>query len=151
MRVRRHSIPRNNPKVILKNRYYWPNASDEAKSGAVMQRNDDLIREILFAMEADDSWVYYFPVDHGNEDAMKHYHALLLEDAGLLAYVGGSDEALRLTSQGHDFINLVRDDGVWKKVKEGAAKAKGASISLLISVAEAYAKQKVTEVTGLPL
>ena len=36
-----------------------------------------------------------------------------------------SDSAYRLTSQGHDFIEAIRDKGIWEKTKEAVAETGG--------------------------
>jgi hypothetical protein len=91
-----------------------------------MKRDMELIRELLLAIEA-------FPTGHGEElelagrsETEVGYHLNLLLQAG---YIEGHDVTThghdgpqvlpsRMTWEGHDFLDAIRDDGVWKKVQE---------------------------------
>ncbi len=75
------------------------------------------------------------------------YHMYLMADEGLLVGVGAG--TFRLTSYGHNYLDAIRDDTIWKKTKEGAAQIGGASLSVLFDIASAYVKQKVTEKLGI--
>jgi hypothetical protein len=56
-----------------------------------------------------------------------------------------------LTWAGHDFLDSVRDDGVWRKTKSGAEAAGGFTIDLLAGLAKAILKAKIKELSGLDL
>lgn len=92
------------------------------------------------------------------------FHMRLLDDEGLISRIDGqpgfgfytsSDQPayavvpLRLTSQGHSFIEALRKKEVWNAVKENF---KEASISTLVEasqgLAQGYLKQKVKQLTG---
>ena len=45
----------------------------------------------------------------------KWYYVQLMYDAGYITEE--SNEVYRLTSQGHDFIESIRDEGIWNKTK----------------------------------
>lgn len=92
------------------------------------------------------------------------FHMRLLDDQRLIArvddrpgfgYYNSSDRPgfatvpLRLTSEGHAFIEALRQKEVWNSVKENF---KDASVSTLVDVAkqlaQGYAKQKIKSLTG---
>ena len=57
----------------------------------------------------------------------------------------------RLTYQGHEFLDTIRDGEVWRRTKAGAEKIGGASIGFIWELAKAYGKQLVTERLGFSL
>jgi Hypothetical protein (DUF2513) len=56
----------------------------------------------------------------------------------------------RLTYDGYEFLETVRDGEVWRGVEAGAEKA-GGGITVLIGLGKAYAKQVLAERLGLDL
>ncbi len=115
-----------------------------------MKRDDDLIRQLLFRYEAQDDWVVFVPdtVDMSKEERLEQYHILLLVDQALMTTVGKS--TARLTAQGHDFLQAIRDDGIWSKTKAIVAEEGGnATLALLNQIAVALLKKKFTDLTGL--
>jgi methyl coenzyme M reductase beta subunit len=75
-------------------------------------------------------------------------HMLLLHDAGLIAAERFETQAgekvilfERITLDGYDFLDLVRDNAVWKEVKERLKAAGGsASLPIIKAVAESVIK-----------
>lgn len=57
----------------------------------------------------------------------------------------------RLTWQGHDFLDKVRDPEIWHATKEGAKKAGGFSLELLGALAKGFLKKKIEAHTGVDL
>ncbi len=94
---------------------------------AIHSRVLDLIREILRAVEAcEDSYGINSPPIEGYSEAQIAYHVKLLIDGGLIEakdvssgfqqeeeYIG-----INLTWNGQEFLNVARDDSLWKKAKE---------------------------------
>ena len=75
---------------------------------------------------------------------------LLLDDAGLVDFwnlrSGAKSDAIPiagLTWRGHDFLDSVRDPEIWRKTKEGATKAGGFTLDLLMDLAKAIIKAKL--------
>lgn len=107
-----------------------------------MRRDDDLLRQLMLDLEqATKRMGDAHPVPGYSRDQVA-YHLALIVKAGLaegpkpIYPSDGSDPtipasvmAIRLTPAGHDFIADLRDDTVWAKVKERAAKV-GGSVSL---------------------
>lgn len=56
-----------------------------------------------------------------------------------------------MTARGHDFLDAVRDDNIWKKVKLGASRAGAGSMEFLFEIAKAYVKQSVQEKLGFQI
>ena len=99
-----------------------------------MKRDLDLIRDILIAIEANDTTndltVDDIVTDEHSAQEVS-YHLKLLSDcnyikAKMLSYVGCPYDDFwieRLTSSGHDYLDSVRDQGIWTETKERVASA----------------------------
>ncbi len=129
-----------------------------------MQRNMDLIRELLLKLEA-------LPLGLGgvvtiSPDAEEiavqgydvneiDYHLSLIREAGFIDECGArpmSGIGFRaLTWAGHDFIDSVRDPETWAKTKKTAAGAGGFTVDLLKDLAKGLIKKKIEEHTGIKL
>ena len=94
-----------------------------------MQRDMELIRKILFAIEKEyvDVWLDYSDLKiEGYNFKTVGYHCSILYDAGLVYDYKGkyAENELyffgvgRLTWEGHDFLDKIRSDTVWNKTKE---------------------------------
>lgn len=90
-----------------------------------MKRNWDLIRKILLKLEEKaDSTSWLESTDIKGYDAKTvAYHYKLLSNAGLIEAIDVSSleeedfSATSLTWQGHEFLDKIRNDSVWNKVK----------------------------------
>ena len=94
-----------------------------------MQRDMELIRKILFAIEKEyvDVWLDYSDLKiEGYDFKTVGYHCSILYDAGLVYDYKGkyAENELyffgvgRLTWEGHDFLDKIRNETVWNKTKE---------------------------------
>lgn len=127
-----------------------------------MKLNMDVVREILLAIEEcpsqalshDISFAVYarireeFPEAHGD---VGHYLELLIDNGFIYGSVnptfsGNIIVVGQLTLSGHDFLNNIRDDGVWKKTKEQSSKVGG---SLSLEMVKEVAKVVVRGTLGL--
>ena len=88
----------------------------------LVKRNMELIRMVMLA--AEDSKGPYDLVDpkiEGHNEADISYHIALLDDAGLLHGLDRSAigvyrwSAGTLTWRGHEFVEAIRDEAVWKE------------------------------------
>lgn len=87
-----------------------------------MKRDMELIRKIMLAAEVnDDPYELLDPKVEGHSELEISYHIALLDDAGLLH---GQDRSAigifrwsagPLTWSGHEFVNAIRDEAVWKE------------------------------------
>ena len=96
-----------------------------------MQRNMELIRQLLIGMEGEPSTQYDFNVEHV-DDLEKWHNIDLLVQANLITGVqvhwaadGTGSYAhtkglVALTWEGHEFLDAVRNDSVWRQAGEKA-------------------------------
>lgn len=123
-----------------------------------MKLDKDLVRDILLAIEAYDEpeGLIELHIDDRSPEEIS-YHVRLLDEAGLLAALntGGLDhfrwQPLRLTYQGHEFIETVRDGEVWRLTKAGAEKAGGTSLAMMLEIGKAFGKQVLKDRLGIEL
>lgn len=120
-----------------------------------MRRDSDLIRVILLAVEADDRCeVLKLTEIAGYADEAVHFHARLLVEKGFLKTYFPDRTGrqpwicIRLTWDGYDFLDNIRDPVVWKSVKRASAKIGSWSIETLAAVAKAMIVAKM-EAIGL--
>ncbi|WP_454864189.1 DUF2513 domain-containing protein [Pseudomonas hormoni] len=123
-----------------------------------MQLDKDLVREILLAVEAHEDPVGWMELRlEGRAPQVVSYHVMLLDEAGLLAGIslGGLNhfewQPKRLTYQGHEFLDTIRDSEVWRRTKAGAEQAGGAGLGFLLEIGKAYGKQVFKERLGIEL
>ncbi len=125
-----------------------------------MQRNWDMIREILTRLEKmpdTDSMLQLsdFPLNQASEYS---YNMELLIEAGLVegqifkALGGGPTRFFvqRLTWHGHEFLDSIRSDTVWDKTKKTfAAKGTDMTLDLVKSVATDIGLSLIRGATGV--
>lgn len=127
-----------------------------------MKRDMDLVRALLLKLEAMSSShsTTTFTTDdediavEGYDEEQIAYHLLLLQEAGFIEgkrFVSGEFSFRRLTWNGHEFLDSVRDPEVWKKTKAGASKVGGWTFGLIKDLATAVIKETIKEKTGLPI
>lgn len=126
-----------------------------------MRRDFDLIRLILLDLEgksiADRNGTYIF--EHPDRDAVAYALELMI-DRGLIVGKdwGSMDDhpadkwgMVRITWEGADFLETVRDEEIWKKTKAGVASAKGFSFDLLKALAKGFIKKQIEDKTGVEI
>ncbi|TPW31328.1 DUF2513 domain-containing protein [Pararhizobium mangrovi] len=116
-----------------------------------MKRDDDYIRQLLLDMEASDDLylVASLKLSMRPEEQKKHQHAELLCDAGFFEAVNKG--VYRMTNQGHDYLNVIRDQTVWAKTKKGASSLGGATLGMMKDIAIAYVKKEAIEKLGIQI
>lgn len=91
-----------------------------------MTRDLDLIRAVLADLEARPTYVPVFAHQielEGRSTEEIAYHCELLSDQGFIVGDGSLSSSgptflvRRMTAQGHDYLDAVRNDTVWAKVK----------------------------------
>jgi Hypothetical protein (DUF2513) len=117
-----------------------------------MKRDMELIRELLMAIESEDSpdilqASLKLKVNSALEDTI--YNLKLMIDAGLLvaepieSQAGTSDIFIeRLTWEGHEFLDSARNESIWKETM-GLVQKKGGSVTIgiLTQLLTSVAKQ----------
>lgn len=104
-----------------------------------MQRDMDLIRQILFKVEAHPEGFAprELQIDGDYTASQIGYHVWLLGDEGLMKVAdvtshgspGPQAIPINLTSKGHDFIDSARSDTIWSHAK-AKARSVGGHLSL---------------------
>lgn len=110
-----------------------------------MQRDLDLIRSLLLGIEAQgrgvaaSGWQSSSETDGQSTESI-HYHVQLLNDAGLVVadeIVPGQWWPERITWAGHEFLDLARDEELWRSVSvEIEARVGSAPFSVVREVLE---------------
>jgi hypothetical protein len=127
-----------------------------------VKRDFDLIRSILLHIEESPhhlSGDYEYHFDHSDQDAVANALELLAEKSLIISEyspTSGSHPSdwhaeVRMTWEGHDFLDSVRDPKIWKLTKDGAKQAGGAGFDLLKALAKGFVKKKIEEHTGVKL
>lgn len=130
-----------------------------------MRRDADLVRELLLKLEAlpmsPGSTVLLgghdeeLAIDGYSADEID-YHLSLIKEAGFIEgpKFDASDGRLtfrRLSWEGHEFVDAIRDPEAWKRTKAGASKVGGWTFGLLKQLGTAYFKQQAKDRLGLDL
>lgn len=123
-----------------------------------MKRDMDLLREIMLRIESehDGTAIYGFMVPD-KPLAEVAYHCQLLYEHGFISDYNcnfGDDEPIDiavggLTWEGCEYLEEVRDNGLWKKVK-AIAKEKGLplAVEMVKTIVEAIVNTEVTRYLG---
>ena len=124
-----------------------------------MKRDLDLIREIMLVLE--DKMEYgknfkstqFIEIMQGkifSAEKLAYHVGLLVENDFIKAkeYKHQSGEPAdylinTITSQGQDFIDTIRQDITWNKIKEKASNIGGFTLSLLVDIGKEYLKKQI--------
>jgi hypothetical protein len=116
-----------------------------------MKRDMDLVRQILLEVEKLSFTNNVVEISlEGYTSEEINYHLIILADAGLLAvdYVraGKKDyiwKSIRLTWDGHEFLDAARDNNRWEKAKGTMQKAGGFVLPVLMQLLTQYLKAEL--------
>lgn len=118
-----------------------------------MKRDDDYLRELLLKYEANEDWLFIMPaitMDASEEEQKERYHVLQMMDVGFATPVG--KDTFRLTAQGHDYLDSIRNEGIWRRTQAVVAEQGGSvALELIKSLALGFAKKQIEERTGITL
>ncbi|MCK5366008.1 MAG: DUF2513 domain-containing protein [Gammaproteobacteria bacterium] len=116
-----------------------------------MKRDIELIRMVMLAAEeSKDPYELVDPKFEGHNETEISYHIALLDDAGLLH---GQDRSAigvfrwsagALTWAGHEFVEAVRDDSVWKEARAITAKSGDGTVFEILNKALMQVLEKRT-------
>jgi hypothetical protein len=130
-----------------------------------MKLDMDLIRTLLLKLEVlpipVGAIVHITPdiqeisVDGKTPDEME-FHLELLCDAGFIDQGDGAGPMVgilfrKLTWAGDDFLDSVRDPAIWHETKEGAKKAGGFTVDLLVALAKGLIRKKLQQHSGVDI
>jgi hypothetical protein len=111
----------------------------------------ELVRSILIQLEDSKDRSVVASAEHEHGDTIFNYHLEIMADAGLLRQFGKHGDEFRMTWQGHEFVDSVRDPEIWRKTLEGAETAKGFTFELLRDLAKGFLRTKLKEHTGVDI
>jgi len=117
-----------------------------------VKRDDDYLRQLLIEFEQQPDWriLVASQLKQTEDETKREYHVHLLCDACLLVQVARS--MYRMTSQGHDYLDAVRDVGIWQKTKKVVVDTGGnATLEIVKALALGFLKQKIEKHTGVTL
>lgn len=124
-----------------------------------MKRDPDLERDILLAIEAYDGESRPGYADLSGLDASDlqvKYQVVLLYEAGLIQAIDAATSEdrfammpIRLTMAGHEYLDTIRDEEVWRRTKEGARAVGSFSLEALGSLARGLVREKIRQHTGV--
>lgn len=132
-----------------------------------MKLKQDCVRYVLLALEAQEigmlnrgaqssEIVKQLTNDHFSADDIL-YTLWQLADGKLISadcqkYSNGIWlNVFDITWQGHEFLDSIRDDEVWKQTKKATSSLKSVSIGILKNVATAVLTGMIKQSTGLPI
>jgi hypothetical protein len=127
----------------------------------------DTIRTLLLRLEAIeippraafvliDGYTEGIKVHEEDDPSELNYHLALIKEKGLIRSPGNNnlDDRIRFggfTWEGHDFLDSIRDDEVWRKTKGAIEGAGGWTLDLLTDLAKGFLRKQVEDRTGLKL
>ena len=123
-----------------------------------MKRDFDLVRKLLafFEDKPNDDPIEVPQIDGYSEQEIK-YHLVLMHEAGFLRCerVRSLTDPERviyvlpfeLTWQGHEFLQSIKDDTVWRKLKERVIKP---SASWTFAIVTDWLKHEINQRIGMP-
>jgi len=124
-----------------------------------MKRDPDIIRNLLLALEKESPNNSFSSkelpelADIPAAKVLAHF-TLLIEAKFVMQAIDQYGISPRrdkysISWSGYDFLDSVRDEGVWKKTKETAQQAGGQTFEILIDVARAVIVAKAKELLGV--
>jgi len=131
-----------------------------------MKRDMDLIRNILLAFENSASQrisLKSLSIEGASEHEID-FHVQLLKEAGFIdhhivrpesrtgiKFLASFDTGMRLTMNGYDFLESIRDKDVWERTKAGAKTVGNASLGFIWEIAKGFGKQLVKDKLGIEI
>lgn len=132
-----------------------------------MRRDPELIRLLMLRLEGwekPSTAIYSMPYsklspEEGYSEDEVHYHVSQILQNGWVDTAGapwhmsvsGTFTFAGLTPSGHDFVDSVRDEEVWRLTKNGLKGIGSYTLQTLATLAKGYMKQKVEKLTGISM
>lgn len=74
-----------------------------------------------------------------------------MDDLGLVS-LDTRHHWYRMTASGHDYLDAIRDEGIWKRTTAAVTETGGsASVEILKALATGFLKKKISRHTGIEL
>jgi hypothetical protein len=117
-----------------------------------MVRDWELVREILVKLESLEPQEELGAEDiEGFDNRAVNHHLQIMMEAGLIEVIESQlldrweGKATRLTWDGHEFLDQIRSETVWRKVKDRLSKeGLSASFHAIKTLADYFVKQAIT-------
>lgn len=121
----------------------------------LVQRNMDLARDLLLKIESDarfdgTNWIHFRSGEEMGIDGYTNeeigYHLNLLIDAGFIKGKSGMQvipTLNKMTWNGHEFLDNIRDKSVWEKVKIRLDGLSSVSLRIVADIAESEIKKRL--------
>lgn len=127
-----------------------------------MTRDMDVIRTLLLRLEGRYKGIGTLVLDHGDEElaiegvdplAVTYNLGLLVEAGFVKGRVTATGDFMMegMTWSGHDFLDSVRDEEIWRRTKDGVSAAGGFTFDLVKALSKGFIKKKVESLTGIEL
>lgn len=122
-----------------------------------MKRNWDTLRSILLALENDEGDELLSDVSETERMSLIYNIELLIEANLIVGSVKKLSRGkkrvtlIKLTWDGHEFLDDIRDETAWQKVKDGANEVGSFGIDTLKQLAKGYIKTQVANKTGIEI
>ncbi|MCR9157028.1 MAG: DUF2513 domain-containing protein [Rhodobacteraceae bacterium] len=85
-------------------------------------------------------------------DPRDEYQLWLMERTGWIDVPNDWIRLFRITPLGHDYLDAVRDEGIWAQTKKAVADTGGnATIEIVKALATGYLKKKISQHTGIQI
>ncbi len=85
-------------------------------------------------------------------DPRDEYQLWLMERTGWIEVPGNWVRLFRITPLGHDYLDAVRDEGIWAQTKKAVADTGGnATIEIVKALATGFLKKKISQQTGIEI
>lgn len=121
-----------------------------------MHRDFDLIREMMLSLESNAELIgrasfegyatSFFP-NLGKDDDTLAYHLMLIIDEGWLdgeyIRVSGKFILVRLTADGHDFIEVTRQKSIWDQAKAAIKAGGGETLRFAWEISKKIAEAEI--------
>lgn len=122
-----------------------------------MKRDLDLIRSLLLEIEEkEDGSGQQVDVNGGDRSSREIVgHLFMLYEAGFIDARDASHMSARgilvrrVTWEGHEFLDSIRDPEIWKQTKASAGKVGGFTMDVLAQLAKGLIKKKLKKHTGI--
>ena len=113
-----------------------------------MQRDMDLVRELLLQIEADPSLdglrFKCLSVENRDQREVAYIVTMLIENGFVTGQTAMEDPLVSgLSWKGHELLNDIRDPAIWKNVKENSKQLASVSIAFMWEMAKAEIRKRV--------
>jgi DNA-binding PadR family transcriptional regulator len=107
-----------------------------------MKLNYDLVRDLLLLIEEKSDghknfslFFFFDEIPNYSKDSID-YHLKYLHDANLIECTDNYDYVIDITPYGRDYLNNIRNDGIWQSTKEKFQPLGSVTLSVVSEIAK---------------